>query len=220
VIIAWVFDMDGVIIDSAEHMRFVLMATYRAHDDPSEPDFEKFFQSMGYPLECIMRTLDRPEEWASTYRAISAQQIPSLSLCLDVRESLQTLYDLKLPMAVLTGKERYRTIEILKHFGLLRYFSEVVCADDGLPAKPDPEPLEVILRALDVPSSQAVYIGDAPVDMQCATAAGVKGIGVLSGVASESELILAGASRVYPRLGQLFSASLTGQRNYIGEIDG
>jgi len=48
----------------------------------------------------------------------------------------------------------------LESLGIEPYLDTVVYAGHDLPAKPDPEPFERALEALDVPSDRAVYVGN------------------------------------------------------------
>jgi phosphoglycolate phosphatase-like HAD superfamily hydrolase len=55
----------------------------------------------------------------------------------------------------------------------------VVTGDDALRPKPAPDGILAACKALRVPPNEAAYVGDAPNDMQAATAAGV--LAVLAG---------------------------------------
>lgn len=70
----------------------------------------------------------------------------------------------------------------------------VVCAEDVVRGKPDPEPVETALRRLDAQPSATVLVGDSPADMVAAVAAGTRAIGVTWGFSAPTELLDAGAS--------------------------
>ena len=57
----------------------------------------------------------------------------------------------------------------------------MVCADDGLPAKPAPDAALALCRRLGVPPAQAAMVGDSLADLRMGRAAGV---GLLVGVSS------------------------------------
>jgi pyrophosphatase PpaX len=67
--------------------------------------------------------------------------------------------------------------------GIDRLFDATVCADETERHKPDPEPLVRCMELLTVTDfTRAVYVGDAPYDLQAAQAAGMAAVGVTWGV--------------------------------------
>lgn len=93
-------------------------------------------------------------------------------------------------MAVVTNKLLTATETILRHFGLVDYFT-VIIGDSSEPPmatlarKPQPDMLLEALRRLDVAPQLAVMIGDSGVDVRAARAAGVAAIAVRGGYSSE-----------------------------------
>jgi len=92
---------------------------------------------------------------------------------------------LNLKLAVLTGKDRPRTLQILEHFDVADFFSAVVTSDQLRHPKPDPEGLFRILELLDCSADEAAMVGDAVSDVFCAQRAGVTSIAVLWGIKPE-----------------------------------
>ena len=76
-------------------------------------------------------------------------------------------------------------------------------SDDTATHKPSPEPLLHALNQMGADAADAVYVGDAIVDMQAARAAGVRGIGVTWGAASAEELRAAEPTAVVHSVGEL-----------------
>jgi phosphoglycolate phosphatase len=69
-----------------------------------------------------------------------------------------------------------------------------VYGDDTAAGKPDPQPLQLALeRARASRPDDAVPVGDALDDMRMAAAAGVRGVGIVSMLATEDDLLAAGA---------------------------
>lgn len=203
----WIFDFDGVLIDSHSQMRDVLRETYREHGDTSTPDLDKFFSMMGLPLEKILYELGRPPEWSATYRAISARMIHELSLHHGTPDLLARLRRAGCRLGLLTGKERHRTLRILGHFNMADLFDRVICCDDGFAAKPAADGLLEIINALRESRDSSVYIGDAPADMQCARAAGVRAIGVSWGISDPATLFTHGADIVLEKWSDLWEGN-------------
>jgi phosphoglycolate phosphatase len=70
-----------------------------------------------------------------------------------------------------------------------------VYGDDPVAGKPDPRPLQLALELAGAARPEdALYIGDALDDMRMAASAGVRGVGIVSMLAAEDDLIAAGAS--------------------------
>ena len=105
--------------------------------------------------------------------------------------------------ALLTGNIARAAHIKLEHFALRHYFACGAYGDDA-PRRDDLVPIAVgrARRAgIDVTSSrQAVVIGDTPLDVQCAAAAGARSVGVATGSFTEDELQRAGADAVLPDL--------------------
>ena len=105
--------------------------------------------------------------------------------------------------ALLTGNVARAARIKLEHFALQHYFTCGAYGDDA-PRRDDLVPVAVgrARRAgIDVASAnQAVVIGDTPLDVQCAAAAGARSVGVATGSFTEEELRRAGADAVLPDL--------------------
>ena len=69
-----------------------------------------------------------------------------------------------------------------------------VYGHDTTAGKPDPQPLRLALEMAGASRpEEAVYVGDALDDMRMAAAVGVRGVGIVSMLATAEELIVAGA---------------------------
>ncbi len=77
------------------------------------------------------------------------------------------------PMSVLSNKPTAMSIEILQGLGLAEYFRSISGGDSFEKKKPDPAGALSILRELGVPPAQAAMIGDSEVDVQTARNAGM-----------------------------------------------
>ena len=105
--------------------------------------------------------------------------------------------------ALVTGNIARAARIKLEHFGIDRYFACGAYGDDA-PRRDDLVPIAVdrARRAgIDVDSPrEAVVIGDTPLDVQCAAAAGARAVGVATGPFTEEVLRRAGADAVLPDL--------------------
>lgn len=91
--------------------------------------------------------------------------------------------------AVATSDDRDPTERTLEALGVAGEMAAIVCADDGIPNKPAPDPVLHLCRLLGIPAARTAVVGDSPADLRMARAAGAgRTIGVLTGVAERHEL--------------------------------
>ena len=83
------------------------------------------------------------------------------------------------------------------------YFCYVLGSDSVTKHKPDPEPVNNILSTLRLSPSDALVVGDMPVDILMARDASVRSVGVTYGNSSREELLSAGADYVIDSISEL-----------------
>jgi HAD superfamily hydrolase (TIGR01509 family) len=88
------------------------------------------------------------------------------------RELLDAVRESGLPAALVTSTHRNLVSRALETIGRER-FDAIVCGDDVLRTKPDPEPYQRALAQLEVPARNAVAIEDSPAGSASARAAGI-----------------------------------------------
>jgi phosphoglycolate phosphatase len=92
-------------------------------------------------------------------------------------------------IALATTDDRAPTDATLRALGVRDLVEAMVCADDGFAVKPAPDAVFAICQAFRTEPPKVVVIGDTPVDLAMARAAGVgRVVGVRSGLGSETEL--------------------------------
>ena len=82
----------------------------------------------------------------------------------------------KCGLAIFTGRLRYEADISLRRFANGIAFNPIICADDVVYGKPDPEGLQTIQKRH--PGSRLIYVGDTVDDARSASAAGVPFIGI------------------------------------------
>lgn len=97
---------------------------------------------------------------------------------------------------VVTSKREPAALATLASVGLAGRVPLLVSALDTRRHKPHPEPLLRALRLLGAHPGEAVYVGDAVVDLRAAAAAGTAGVGVTWGAGLPGELEGHGAAAV------------------------
>jgi phosphoglycolate phosphatase-like HAD superfamily hydrolase len=107
----------------------------------------------------------------------------------DIHKLFTNIQNLGIKIAIATTDDRAPTEAMLEAFGVRDLVTTMVCADDGVKAKPAPDMVTTICARLKVDPCQVIVIGDTVADLQMArgACAGYV-IGVLSGVGSLTNL--------------------------------
>lgn len=114
----------------------------------------------------------------------------SVRLLQGARPLFDALQKKGIPMAVVTTDSVDNTQAILANLKLDAYFSAVVGKESSKKSKETGEPALVALRELRVAATEAICIGDAPMDIWMAQNSGCRGcIGVATGQISPNELL-------------------------------
>ena len=196
---AILFDWDGTLADSQVALfnanAAVMVAfglpfdrhLYRLH---YSPDWRLMYQRLGVPAG---RVPEANAIWQDAYGG--AEQV---ELFPGVREALSFLAVSGHVLGVVTSGHGAVVGPQIERLGLGELLSIRVFGDDLSEQKPDPAPL---LRALAIgglagAARSALYVGDAPEDMQMAVRAGVRAVGVTSGMGEPDALTAAGAAEI------------------------
>ncbi|MCK4412377.1 MAG: HAD-IA family hydrolase [Candidatus Eisenbacteria sp.] len=95
-------------------------------------------------------------------------------------------------LAVVSNKPERFVRQMLAGLGLIDPL-RVVLGGDSLPVcKPDPEPLRAAAAQMGLPAERCLMVGDGPLDIAAAQAAGIPGCAVSWGLLPEAELIALG----------------------------
>lgn len=104
---------------------------------------------------------------------------------------------------VVTSKRHEPARLALETAGLARIVDLVVALEDTARHKPDPAPLLHGAVALGVDPAACVYVGDAPVDIEAARAAGMGAVAVTWGAGGRDALVAAGPDAVHDTVATL-----------------
>ncbi len=185
------FDLDGTLIDSTDAILDSFDAAYRAHDLPV-PKHEAILSKIGHPLSSMFYDLgvrkERVEDFVSAYKdhyaRISREKTRLLPQAKEAVERASKFARL----GVVTTKTGRYSVMLLEHLGLMEYFEVLVGSEDVTRHKPHPEPIEKALNLMRRSKSGAWMVGDTPMDLQAAAAAGIDAYGVTCGYASPQTL--------------------------------
>lgn len=176
-----VFDFDGVIINSHDLQKKALLESYKEVVGKGEPPYNEFFKNSGDSLGNIFSKLNLPMEMLPLYTSISKCNLDMITMHDGIRQMLKEFTAKGYKLALCTGKERKRTLDILKYLNIQRFFKAIVCSDDVKNPKPSPDSLIKCIDDLKGKLEKAVMIGDSVNDIICAKNAGVYSIGVTWG---------------------------------------
>jgi HAD superfamily hydrolase (TIGR01509 family) len=118
----------------------------------------------------------------------------STSLIPGILETLKTLKQMKLKLALFTVNSKKTTNYILDTFHLKSFFDAVITRDSVSTVKPNPVHLETTLKKLKTKPEEAIVVGDSISDMKSAQELHVFSVGVTYGVSTPEELTRAGAN--------------------------
>lgn len=108
----------------------------------------------------------------------------------DTRALFGILHNEGIKIAIATTDDRAPTQAMIEAFDIEEYLSTMVCADDGIKAKPAPDMVLTICERMGIDPTKAMVVGDTTADLKMARAAGAGlVVGVLSGVSSAKDLI-------------------------------
>jgi HAD superfamily hydrolase (TIGR01509 family) len=197
---ALIFDLDMTLVDSLEACtiganmiadRFGLARTTEA----------QILKAICLPTQAFWTLLwgRYEEEWNVFFSSVVApkvfRQVPLFPQAEDI---LRSAKDKGFRLAAATNR-RNPWLD-LAEMGLAKFFDTAVGFADVPQPKPEPDMLLAAIKQLGVSPSQALYVGDALLDMACARAAGVRAVGLLQGGAETEALLAAGAFAVRPDL--------------------
>ena len=86
----------------------------------------------------------------------------------------------------------------------------VLFLEGGRPYKPDPQGVLEVLTALDVAPNEAVYVGDASVDVECAHRAGVASAAALWASVDRENLLARQPNYRWDRVDQILATLYPG----------
>lgn len=198
---AVILDFDGVINDSASQKmggKRIIEIVKRAGREIPKDIRKRLKTNWGlYGPKMIGLSFDlNPETAGKIYE--EWERIDSTQFFPLVPRSKQTLKKLKssqIKVFLLTSRNRENLMAVLNHFGLAELFDLIQAKDDYMFAKPDPRafnPILAELSKLGIYHGECLYVGDTIFDFECATAAGIKSISVLSGPSNKSDFLKAG----------------------------
>lgn len=183
-----IFDLDGTLIDSRHVMMSSFRRAYAQTVGEGDAPVEGFLKLLGKPFPVILDELALPGEMYEVFRHLASARVADVMVVPEAVEACRRLREIGVGSALITGKDRRRTEEILAHHDLADLLSGVVTGDDDMPGKPAPDGVLALCERQDVSPGQTVVVGDSWVDIAAGIAAGTRTVACGWGIGTKAEL--------------------------------
>ena len=201
-----IFDHDMTIVDSS----YSIMGAFNyvaEQEGLPKVSHELTMQYIAAPIPTVCEGLlgEYRPEWVKMYRSFTEKKESELIKPFeDTIPTLKKLNEMGILCAVVSNRERPRPA--LERTGLSKYFAEIVGAVEPygkLPYKPNSAMIDELLKHMNISKENAVYIGDADIDILTAMNADIRSIGVTTGNFTAEELKMLGAWKVINSLSEI-----------------
>ncbi|MDA7434766.1 HAD-IA family hydrolase [Synechococcus sp. AH-601-J22] len=168
------FDFDGVIINSISAMEAAWSEIKMIFPEASDVPFSSYLQFVGMPFPAIMQSLSLEacmpriqDEYFRLTKKFESRILlyEDINPVLDFCNTSSYLYS-----ALVTSKSKSRTLDLCDYLNLK--FDLIVCPEDTLRGKPNPDPLLYVNKHLSCSPLSSLYIGDMVTDYSAAVEAG------------------------------------------------
>ena len=197
---AVIFDLDGTLLDTLGDISDNVnkMLARFGFDTLCEREIMSYIGNGARELvrRCLKRKVPENEldEYLAYYNEIYTNSASvKTGLFKGIGEVLETLKKREYKLAILTNKPQATTDRVYEKYLKSFDFDAVVGQSKAVRCKPDKTAALNILKVLEVPPSNAFFVGDGETDVLTGINAGICGIAVLWGYRTREELSAAGA---------------------------
>lgn len=166
------FDLDGVLIDSIDLMKYCWENTANRFNITSS--FEEFSSLIGLPLTSITNylNLSNGDEIIEHYKKLSYENLEKIKIHKDTVSILNSLSK-NYKLSIYTSKTQERVEKILDLLFKSVNFDSVLASDEVLHPKPNPDGLIKICELVNSTLEETIYIGDTTYDFEASREAEV-----------------------------------------------
>jgi HAD superfamily hydrolase (TIGR01662 family) len=205
------FDLDGTLVDSMDCYHAVFLDAFGQMGLPvvDKPELMALMRRGRNILDVLI-----PDDWPdrdnttencrTLFRDLwEERSMTDIVLHAEVEPTLRMLQDRGLTLGLATAARGKWIQHVLERHDVARCFGAVVTHADVVARKPAPDLLLECLSRLGSTSERSMYVGDSPIDIIAAKAAGVRSVGVLSGASDRAALEEEGPELILEHVGEL-----------------
>lgn len=195
---AFIFDLDGTIVDSVGAIAACANDCLMEKGLKPHP-VNAYMQFAGDgQYELIKRALRAAgDENLSYYEEVMARYVEwfkdrchiGCTAYEGITDMLKELKAEGIKLAVLSNKAHKNSVKVVEHVFGEGFFDYIQGQMDNINRKPAPDGAYIVMKELGVKASECIYVGDTSVDMQTGKAAGVFTVGVTWGFRDRAELV-------------------------------
>lgn len=207
---AFIFDLDGTLVDSFEAHYLALRDVFRENFGVEfrRGDFRGLFGKLAPEIIRTFLEEKSVDYGDADFKALSDRKrvlfrdnyVGEVQVIEGVRDFLDRLVDSGMPMAVASNSIRLDVDAILDAAGLTDYFPVTVAVDEVDQPKPDPEMFHKAAGLLGADPNDCVVVDDSVYGVKAGLDSGMETIAVLTGGATRSELEDVGADFIVEHL--------------------
>ncbi len=198
------FDLDGTLLNTLEDIGFYINRTLGRYGYPLFP-LDKVNTIVGWGLKnALYKALPAGVGEDDSYLSrLTSELIADYNSNPVIRtvpypgipELLDQLARRNICLGIFSNKSHPVTLQVVdKTMGLSR-FAAVLGSDAGFPRKPAPDGANEVIRRMQLPKNEILYIGDTILDHQTAVGAGLSDLTVTWGFRTRKQLEEQGATR-------------------------
>ena len=171
----YIWDLGGTLLDNYESSSHAFAATLWAmagrvvlHNEA----YNALKVSTAYAVDKFASDIPG---FLAAYKKLEAQELEKPILFDGAKEVLTTL-SAQGGRHFMISHRNHQVLTILSSAAIALYFTEVVTSDNGFPRKPAPDSINALIQKYQLDPEKTVMIGDRPLDIEAAVAAGISSI--------------------------------------------
>lgn len=214
-----IFDLDGTLLNTIGDLAVSCNAVLAVRGLPQH-SYEEYSDFVGNGImRLVERALPEPLRTSYTIDAMRRDFVEYYTAHIGIYtkpydgipELLAALSARGVRLAVASNKFQAGTEKLIHLYFPEVEFAAVLGQRAGVPLKPDPAVVEEILKMTDTPREETLYIGDSGIDIETATAAAVRSVGVTWGFRNRAELVEAGAHHIVDTPAEILALVVGGE---------
>ena len=177
--ITFIWDLDGTLLNSYPLIVNSLYTIYSEKGvliDKKEIYKQVIDESVSAFIKGMEAKFNIPfDDLKDRYNNITHEKLNTITAMEHSKEILEHLKSKGIKSYVFTHRG-VTTETVLKNIGLYDYFDDFVTSLDNFKRKPDPEGLNYLIDKYHLDRNNTYYVGDRPMDIECANNAHIKSI--------------------------------------------